>query len=81
MTQKEMVMKDVERMTDVVSRHIQHKAEQLYASGGVDLEAYEGNSTALAKILVIASMIQIADDYMPLYSESARADIKNLQKM
>lgn len=81
MTQKEIVMKDVERMADIVSRHIQHKAEQLYMSGGVDHEAYEGRPTALAKVLVIASMMQIADDYMPLYSESARADIRNLQKM
>jgi len=68
----------ISELADSMAASIKIEARRLGESGAVDLETYDPEEYALAKILVTAAMRNLADNYAPL-NRRYFEDLENLK--
>lgn len=57
------------------------ECDRLYRSGGIDINRYDINQYALAKVLISAAVQNMADVYYPKHDKAKQEDIKNLTRI
>jgi hypothetical protein len=68
----------ISELADSITASIKLEARRLGESGAVDLETYDPEEYALAKILITAAMRNLADNYAPL-NRRYFEDLENLK--
>lgn len=68
----------ISELADSLTASIELEAQRLGKSGAIDLESYDPEEYALAKILVTAAMRNLVDAYAPL-NRRYFEDLENLK--
>jgi hypothetical protein len=78
MTTKQAMKKIKEMMSKDGKTTLYARCEALLNSGGIDKGIYPGNEYTLPKIILYCALLDLAEQYRPLY-ERNKAEIKNLR--
>ena len=69
----------IDELIDLMASTLRVTAQRLYHSGAVDVDRYNPDEYALAKLLVTAAMYNHRDDFMPRHNARYSEDLENLK--
>ena len=72
-------LENVTELIDKFAQSLKEEAGRLLSCGAVDLDDYNSEEYALAKIIITAAIINKGDRYYPLSADYKR-EVKNLTK-